>query len=130
MSKMSTIYKLSYDKMSITHKFSHDKIYNEIYYSDLSYKLITKRKKIMIIQYITSCYLSLISSTFLSLLSVSHSIISCMIITDYSSIHTSSVSASVFFFLLDKSEFFSDFHSLNFSYHFIIIIILIISELR
>src|SRR5438034_5070498 len=98
MSKMSTIYKLSYDKMSITHKFSHDKIYNEIYYSDLSYKLITKKRKIIIIQYITSCYLSSVSSTLSSLLSVSHSIISCMIVTDYSLIHTSSVSASVLFF--------------------------------
>src|SRR5438034_4808466 len=130
MSKMSTTYRLSCDKMSITHEFSHDKIYNEIYYSDLSHKLITKRRKIMIIQYITSCYLSLISSTFLSLLSVSHLIISCIIITDCSSIHTSSVLISVLFFLLDESEFSSDFHSLNFSYHFISIIILIISELR
>ena len=116
--------------MSIIHEFSHDKIYNEIYYSDLSYKLITKRKKIMIIQYITSCYLSLISSTFLSLLSVSHSIISCMIITDYSSIHTSSVSASVLFFLLDETEFFLNFHNLSFSYYFISIIISIVFELR
>src|SRR5438034_5457781 len=116
MSKMSTIYKLSYDKMSITHKFSHDKIYNEIYYSDLSYKLITKRRKIMIIQYIISCYSSLILSTLSLLFSVFHSIISCMIITNYSSIHTLFVSASVLFFLLDESEFSSSFHSSSFSY--------------
>src|SRR5216117_984028 len=130
MSKMSTICRLSCDKMSITHRFSHDRIYNEIYYSDLSHKLITKKRKIMIIQYITSCYLLSVSSTLSSLLSISHSIISCMIVTDCSSIHTSSVSASVLFFLLDETEFFSDFHSLNFSYHFISIIISIVSELR
>src|SRR5438034_6342702 len=124
MSKISIIYRLSHDKMSIIHEFSHDKIYNEIYYSNLSHKLITKKRKIMIIQYIISCYSSSVSSTLLSLLSVSHSIISCMIITDCSSIHISSVSASVLFFLLDKSEFFSDFHSSSFSYYFISIIIL------
>src|SRR5437773_8046233 len=116
MSKMSIIYRLSCDKMSIIHEFSHDRIYNEIYYSDLSHKLITKRRKIMIIQYITLCYSSLISSTLSLLLSVSHSIISCMIITNYSSIHTSFVSASVLFFLLDESEFSSSFHSSSFSY--------------
>src|SRR5437762_13751305 len=130
MSKMSTIHRLSHDKMSITHRFSHDKIYNEIYYSDLSHKLITKRRKIMIIQYITSCYSSSVSSTFSSLFSVFHSIISCMIVTDCSSIHTSSVLASVLFFLLDETEFFLNFHSSSFSYHFISIIILIVSELR
>src|SRR5438034_3661394 len=130
MSKISIIYRLSHDKMSIIHEFSHDKIYNEIYYSDLSHKLITKRRKIMIIQYIISCYSSSVSSTFLSLFSVSHLIISCMIITDCSSIHTSSVLVSVLFFLLNKSEFFLNFHSLSFSYHFISIIISIISELR
>src|SRR5437667_12829332 len=116
--------------MSIIYEFSHDRIDNEIYHSDLSYKLITKRRKIMIIQYIISCYSLLVSSTLLSLLSVSHSIISCIIVTDCSSIHTSSVSASVFFFSLDESEFFSNFHSSSFSYHFISIIILIVSELR
>ena len=31
--------------LNIIHRFSHDRIDNEIYYSDLSYKLITKRKK-------------------------------------------------------------------------------------
>src|SRR5436189_6390701 len=98
--------------MSITHEFSHDRIYNEIYYSDLSHKLITKRRKIMIIQYIISCYLSSVSSTLSSLFSISHSIISCMIVTDCLLIHTSSVSASVLFFLLDESEFSLDFHSL------------------
>ena len=35
--------------LDITHEFSHDRIDNEIYYSDLSYKLITKRRKITII---------------------------------------------------------------------------------
>ena len=127
---MSTICRLSCDKMSIIHEFSHDRIDNEIYYSDLSHKLITKRRKIIIIQYITSCYSLLVSSTLLSLLSVSHLIISYIIITDYLLIHTSSVSASVLFFLLDESEFFLSFHSLNFSYHFISIIISIVSELR
>ena len=116
--------------LDITHRFSHDRIYNEIYYSDLSHKLITKRRKIIIIQYITSYYSSLISSTLSSLLSVSYLIISCMIVTDYSSIHTSFVSASVLFFLLDESEFFLSFHSSSFSYYFISIIILIVSELR
>src|SRR5438034_7135523 len=130
MSKISIIYRLSHDKMSIIHEFSHDKIYNEIYYSDLSHKLITKRRKIMIIQYITSCYLLSVSSTLSSLFSISHLIISCMIITNCSSIHISFVSASVLFFLLDKSEFFLSFHNLNFSYHFISIIILIVSELK
>ena len=127
---MSTIHRFSHDKMSITHEFSHDRIYNEIYYSDLSYKLITKRRKIMIIQYIISCYLSSVSSTLSSLFSISHSIISCMIVTDCLLIHTSSVSASVLFFLLDESEFSSDFYNSSFSYHFINIIILIISELK
>src|SRR5437667_8820527 len=116
--------------MSIIYEFSHDRIDNEIYHSDLSHKLITKRRKIMIIQYIISCYSLLVSSTLLSLLSVSHLIIFYIIITDYSSIYTLSVSVSVFFFSLDKSEFFSNFHNLSFSYHFISIIILIISELR
>ena len=127
---MSTTCRLSHDKMSIIHKFSHDRIDNEIYYSDLSYKLITKRRKIMIIQYIISCYSLSVSSTFLSLLSISYLIISCIIVTDCSSIHTSFVSASVFFFLLDESEFFSNFHSLSFSYHFTSIIISIVSDLR
>ena len=130
MSKMSTTYRLSHDKIDIIHQFSHDRINNEIYYSDLSYKLIIKRRKIMIIQYIILCYLLSVSSTLLSSLSVSHLIISCIIVIDYSSIHTSSVSASVFFFSLDESEFFSNFHSLSFSYHFTSIIISIISELR
>ena len=127
---MSTTYRLSHDKTSIIHRFSHDRIDNEIYYSDLSHKLITKRRKIIIIQYITSCYSSSVSSTLSSSLSVSHSIISCIIVTDCSSIHISSVSASVLFFLLDKSEFFLSFYSLSFSYYFISIIILIVSELR
>src|SRR2546430_16055199 len=130
MSKMSTTHRFSHDKIDIIHRFSHDRIDNEIYYSDLSHKLITKRRKIMIIQYIISCYLSSVSSTLSSSFSVSYSIISCIIITDYSLIHTSSVSASVFFFLLDESEFFSNFHNSSFSYHFISIIILIVSELR
>src|SRR5438045_1227782 len=116
--------------LDITHRFSHDRIDNEIYYSDLSHKLITKRRKITVIQYITSCYSLSVSSTFLSLLSVSHSIISCIVVTDCSSNHTSSVSASVLFFSLDKSEFFLNFHSSSFSYHFINIIISIVSELR
>ena len=116
--------------LDITHRFSHDRIDNEIYYSDLSHKLITKKRKITVIQYITSCYLSSVLSILLSSLSVSHSIISCIIVSDCSSIHTLFVSASVFFFLLDESEFFSNFHSLSFSYYFISIIILIVSELR
>ena len=127
---MSTTHRLSCDKMNITHRFSHDRIYNEIYYSDLSHKLITKKRKIIIIQYITSCYSSLVSNTLSLLFSVSHSIISCIIITNYSLIHISSVSAFVLFFLLNKSEFFSSFHSSSFSYYFISIIILIIFKLR
>src|SRR5437667_9114536 len=130
MSKMSTTCRLSHDKMSIIHEFSHDRIDNEIYYSDLSNKLITKRRKIMIIQYIISCYSSSVSSTLLLLLSVSHSIISYIIVIDCSLIHTLSVLASVFFFSLDESEFFSNFHNLSFSYYFISIIISIVSELR
>src|SRR5437667_10712874 len=114
MSKISTIHRLSYDKMSIIHRFSHDRIDNEIYYSDLSHKLIIKRRKIMIIQYIISCYLLSVLSILSSLFSVSHLIISYIIITDYSLIHISFVSASVFFFLLDESEFFLNFHSLSF----------------
>src|SRR5437667_6415385 len=110
-------------KMSTTHKLSHYKIDNKIYYSDLSYKLIIKKRKIIIIQYIISYYLSSVSSTLSSSLSVSHLIIFYIIITDYSLIYISSVSASVFFFLLDESKFFSNFHSLNFSYYFINIII-------
>src|SRR5438034_8039433 len=99
MSKMSTTCRLSHDKMSIIHEFSHDRIDNEIYYSDLSHKLIIKRRKIMIIQYIISCYSLSVSSILSLLLSVSHSIISYIIITEYLLIHTLFVSASVFFFL-------------------------------
>src|SRR2546430_6670616 len=105
MSKMSTTHRFSHDKIDIIHWFSHDRIDNEIYYSDLSHKLITKRRKIMIIQYIISCYLLSVSSILLSLLSVSHLIISYIIIIDYSLIHILSVLASVFFFSLDESEF-------------------------
>src|SRR2546430_14025881 len=111
MSKMSTTHRFSHDKIDIIHWFSHDRIDNEIYYSDLLYKLITKRRKIMIIQYIISCYLSSVSSTFSSSLSVFHLIISCIIVINCLLIYTSSVSASVFFFSLDESEFFSNFHS-------------------
>ena len=116
--------------LDIIHEFSHDRINNEIYYSDLSHKLITKRRKITIIQYITSCYSLSVSSTFLSLLSVSHSIISCIIVSDCSSIYTSFISAFIFFFSLNESEFFSNFHSSSFSYYFISIIISIVSELK
>ena len=49
MSKISTTYRLSCDKIDIIHEFSHDRIDNEIYYSDLSHKLIIKRRKIIII---------------------------------------------------------------------------------
>ena len=45
MSKMSTTHRLSCDKIDIIHEFSHNRIDNEIYYSDLSYKLITKKER-------------------------------------------------------------------------------------
>src|SRR5437762_3029710 len=114
MSKISTTYRLSCDKISIIYRFSHDRIDNEIYYSDLLHKLIIKRRKIMIIQYIISCYSLSVSSILLLLFSISHLIISYIIIINYLLIHTLSVSASVFF-ILDELEFFLNFHNSSFS---------------